>query len=151
MALFLVARSLGRARLGRIFQQASRSVVVAPCDIGNESQAEANLRTGGDEGHLREFGSSESSTAFPGTSALGDGNRLSFAGMLAMQRQIIMGFATAAVAVDKRAEKAKLVHKMKGSAKKKAARRKVYHRRAEGIHLVEDGKRAANQPESLAE
>jgi hypothetical protein len=126
MALFLVVRSLGRAKVGRMFQQASSAVVIAPCDTGNGSQAEGNLTGGGDESYLREFGSSESSAAFPGASVLGNGNSLSFVGMLAMQRQISMGFATAAVAVDKRAEKPKMVHKKKGSAKKKATQRKFY-------------------------
>jgi hypothetical protein len=131
MALFLVARSLGRARVGRIFQQASSAVVIAPRDTGNESQAERNLMVGGDESPLQEFGSSESSTTFPGASVLGNGNCLSFAGMLAMQRQISMGFATAAVAVDKRAEKSKPVHKTKGSATKAAERKS--HRSRETI------------------
>jgi hypothetical protein len=132
MALFLVVRSLGRARVGRIFQQASSAVVIAPCDTGNKSQAEGNSMAGGDESYLQEFGSSESSAAFPGASVLGNGNGLSFAGMLAMQRQISMGFATAAVAVDKRAEKAQSVHKTKGSAKKKA--RKFHHSRAQSTY-----------------
>jgi pentatricopeptide repeat protein len=127
MALFLVARSLGRARVGRIFQQASRSVVIAPYDTGDETQAEGNLPAGGDESHLRDF------AAFPGASVLGDSNGLNFAGMLAMQRQISMGFAMAAVAVDKRAEKTKTVNKTK-SAREKAAQRQFYRRRAEGTH-----------------
>jgi hypothetical protein len=130
MALFLVARSLGRcASVGRIFQQASSAMVIAPCDTGNELQAEGNLTAGGDESHLWEFGSCESSA---GASVLGNGNSLSFAGMLAMQRQISMGFATAAVAVDKRAEKTKPVHKTKGSATKKTAQRKFHRSGTQG-------------------
>jgi hypothetical protein len=127
MALLLVARTLGRARVGKIFQQASSVVVIAPCDTGNESPAEGNLAAGGNESHLWEFGNSESSATFPGASVSGNGGGLRFAEMLAMQRQITMGFATAAVAVDKRAGKAQTVNKTKGSAKKKAAQRK-FHR-----------------------